>query len=1251
MRKIRLLQNIREKGFEHSPLSLFESETKSSQGEGDITFMPRDVFYHIIEYLSPYPHYPKLKRVCKQWFFEMHHVVCPAVTELDLVPREWGIQCIQRERQILQECFEKTRSRVVSNLKRFQEKYSFERKATKVEGSAKNAFQNAFAFCLQLSQHHFPNVQKLIISKQSFPENSAAIPPLSNEYTDILIRTALLHFRKATEVVLLDLRGEYTRISNSSSILSWATNSTSDQFEESHYMSITGNDKNGTEGWMKRLKKITVVGSSCTNNDISRILDSFPNVHLEFQHCLTERRGYESDRVKIHSSSQDLSSHYNAFNHAIDFAKCLQQQYRIPPFIIYYNKKLLIHRCFGELDSELLELLLEDTAFIPNTYEFFQAVRNAFTQQHVEFLIRVIKVMAIRNSQKLPEERIQLDGSTESSSFIFNSIIAGGLDAKKKKEVLQIILKELKFKVGMCGENPVSVLITCETITDLDSFRDILEFLLSIDGCQDLLSRGNEYGSLVLDWQTNSVPSNYLPLHNIVRVEHANTEFLVTKVIPYLAKNHGVDINTLAHSGHSVFHIALRNSRLADILMSSSTSPYILSKLSKKALFMRDGYGGETIFTAHSFRPPKSVPNLPSFIQWITKFRPDVSLEELFELASQPQNGRGASIWQLYIDKESWDFLSLKMSVHKGLVPWKTEGGLSFMTFLKTSGWHSAMRYIEFGRSHGLEVELVDEEGNNVFHYCDLWNIFRTIKALWTSRQQEALEITNMLFQENKDGRTPIEMFFEKPKFWEDVTQAPLLVQQIMNKRYKGTVPILNILVRNRPKICLCLMSRILSQTACGNMRDSQSLGKPTALHEAILRRDLKLVKLMVQSNSLGAKDSLFDLSLALEDNQEHRIQPFKMDCLYLACMVGDIDIFQFISHYVSPQDNFDPVAIALEYGWASFALELIRKHEGQLPPHFINGHRGYERMAWMNLLSTALRDSGPKYDEYLANAFDTMIYPKDWLNLLIKPCSTHLSYQRKKERHLKYLENSQAEGTTEKKESEKVVSGILLGNRMNRLNLICALGGERLFKMAVDCLHYHDAFNHAFCAKYSFGNTPLHYICSTVETENWRRDQELFGCHKEITQRSQELKSIAAREKLKMLQYLLSCYSGSNLVRSMFDIQNDDGNTALHIAAMYGLTDVCKLLLREGASRTVVNRAGRKPLDYIGTTDHALEVLELLDVEESEQRNCMEVVSTTTKPQKIQTVQTEQNENRVRRKKRLVKRSQKRKKRHKSRR
>lgn len=120
-----------------------------------------------------------------------------------------------------------------------------------------------------------------------------------------------------------------------------------------------------------------------------------------------------------------------------------------------------------------------------------------------------------------------------------------------------------------------------------------------------------------------------------------------------------------------------------------------------------------------------------------------------------------------------------------------------------------------------------------------------------------------------------------------------------------------------------------------------------------------------------------------------------------------------------------------------------------------------------------------------------------------------------------------------------------------------------------------------------------------------------------------------------------------------MLDIQNGDGNTALHIAAVYGLSDVCKLLLREGASRTVINRAGKKPLDYFEATDRALEVLELLDVEENEQRHSEErmTVTTSPKPQKMTTEQTGQREYRERRRKRSVKSKQKGRKRHKNRR
>jgi hypothetical protein len=49
--------------------------------------IPRDIFHHIIQFISPYPYYFTLRSVSKQWLFEFESVIyvsgfCYMVTEI-----------------------------------------------------------------------------------------------------------------------------------------------------------------------------------------------------------------------------------------------------------------------------------------------------------------------------------------------------------------------------------------------------------------------------------------------------------------------------------------------------------------------------------------------------------------------------------------------------------------------------------------------------------------------------------------------------------------------------------------------------------------------------------------------------------------------------------------------------------------------------------------------------------------------------------------------------------------------------------------------------------------------------------------------------------------------------------------------------------------------------------------------------------------------------------------------------------------
>eukprot|EP00438_Fugacium_kawagutii_P011955 Skav219326 [mRNA] locus=scaffold1957:374901:375113:- [translate_table: standard] len=53
-------------------------------------------------------------------------------------------------------------------------------------------------------------------------------------------------------------------------------------------------------------------------------------------------------------------------------------------------------------------------------------------------------------------------------------------------------------------------------------------------------------------------------------------------------------------------------------------------------------------------------------------------------------------------------------------------------------------------------------------------------------------------------------------------------------------------------------------------------------------------------------------------------------------------------------------------------------------------------------------------------------------------------------------------------------------------------------------------------------------------------------------------------------------------------DLGNRDGDTALHYAAAWGRTDVARMLMEAGASLSVRNHQGHRPIDDAVSFGHA---------------------------------------------------------------
>lgn len=218
-----------------------------------------------------------------------------------------------------------------------------------------------------------------------------------------------------------------------------------------------------------------------------------------------------------------------------------------------------------------------------------------------------------------------------------------------------------------------------------------------------------------------------------------------------------------------------------------------------------------------------------------------------------------------------------------------------------------------------------------------------------------------MLFQANNRGTMPIELFIKEQFALENFIGFPCLISQVMQRRCNNNmVPMLNVLVRRRPQVSLKTISSFIDNTPDKNMRNLGQPGKPTALHEAILRKDIKLVELMVRHARTKHNNSTFDFTLALEEDSSIG-SAFQKDCLYLCCQVGDMELYQLASKIAKPQRDFDPVAVSLTYGNISFAIEITLQKGLQLPQSFQDRLGKIEIETWMNLMPAILRDVGPK--------------------------------------------------------------------------------------------------------------------------------------------------------------------------------------------------------------------------------------------------------------------------------------------------
>ncbi|KAK8481230.1 hypothetical protein V6N13_016835 [Hibiscus sabdariffa] len=114
-------------------------------------------------------------------------------------------------------------------------------------------------------------------------------------------------------------------------------------------------------------------------------------------------------------------------------------------------------------------------------------------------------------------------------------------------------------------------------------------------------------------------------------------------------------------------------------------------------------------------------------------------------------------------------------------------------------------------------------------------------------------------------------------------------------------------------------------------------------------------------------------------------------------------------------------------------------------------------------------------------------------------------------------------------------------------------------------------------------GETPLHYICK-VGNPDGVLDRFLEACPDCIrdvtTQNCNSLHIAVKNKRLDVFQVLIRMLRKKDYYRQVMNQKDEDGNTALHIAASSNQPQVLKLLLESKADKHVTNQDGLTALD-----------------------------------------------------------------------